>query len=121
MLDTHALLWWLAADARLSAMAREVIEHGSTAVLYSAASIWEIAIKRAAGKLTAPDDLVDAVEADGFVELPIAARHAAVAGALPLHHRDPFDRMIVAQALLEGLTVLTSDERIRGYGVPVIW
>jgi len=115
------LLWWLAADARLSPTARELIAGGTTPVLYSAASIWEIAIKRAGGKLIAPDDILDAVEADGFVELPIAARHAAIAGALPLHHRDPFDRMIIAQAQLEDLSVITADARIADYGVSVVW
>lgn len=98
-----------------------MIEEGSTPVLYSAASVWEIAIKRAAGRLTAPDDLLDALVADGFVELPIAARHAAAAGALPPRHGDPFDEMIVAQARLDGLTVITGDDRLRDYGVPVVW
>lgn len=111
----------MAADARLSSAARDLIADGATPIFYSAASVWEIAIKRAAGKLVAPEHIVEPIEADGFVELPISARHAAEAGALPLHHRDPFDRMIVAQARLEDLSVITGDARLVEYGVSVVW
>ncbi len=90
-------------------------------MIFSAASIWEIAIKRAQGKLDAPANLLDTMEQRGFVELPVLSRHALLAGALPPHHGDPFDRMIVAQAQSEGLTVVTRDERIAAYGVPVLW
>ena len=119
--DTHALLWWLADDPRLSAGAREVIAAGETPVYFSAASIWEAEIKAAAGKLTVPDELLDALDADGFVELPMAARHAREAARLPPLHRDPFDRMLVAQARAEGMTVITRDPKIKEYGATVLW
>ena len=97
------------------------MENPETSLFYSATSIWEIAIKRAQGKLKAPEDLLDTMEQRGFTELPVLSHHAIIAGALPPHHRDPFDRMIVAQAQSEGLTVVTRDERIAAYDVPVLW
>ncbi len=119
--DTHALLWWLADDPRLSHAAREFMAAGEVPVLFSAASVWEAEIKAAAGKLAVRDDLLEALEADGFVELPVAARHAREAARLPALHRDPFDRMLVAQARLERLTVITSDPKIAEYGADVLW
>jgi len=86
----------------------------------SAASIWEIALKRASGKLRAPDDLLDAIAAAGFETLAVTAGHAALAGALPPIHRDPFDRMLVAQARIESLTIVTRDQRLGMYGVDVL-
>ncbi len=90
-------------------------------MFFSAASIWEIAVKQAKGKLRVPRNLLDTMSQHGFVELPISARHAVIAGALPQHHGDPFDRMIVAQAQAEGLTVVTRDERIALYDISVLW
>lgn len=90
-------------------------------IFFSAASIWEISIKQASGKLDAPEDLLDTMEQRGFVELPVRSRHALTAGSLPPHHGDPFDRMIVAQAQSEGFTIVTRDERIAAYDVPVLW
>jgi PIN domain nuclease of toxin-antitoxin system len=119
--DTHALLWWLADDPRLSDRARGVIAAGDLPVHFSAASVWEAEIKATAGKLVLTDDLLEALEADRFVELPVTARHAREAARLPLLHRDPFDRMIAAQARVEGLTVITSDHRIAEYGALVLW
>jgi PIN domain nuclease of toxin-antitoxin system len=119
--DTHALLWWLADDPRLSEPARSLIAAGEVPVHFSAASVLEAEIKAAIGKLVVPDALLQALEADRFVELPIAARHASEAARLPLLHRDPFDRMIVAQARLEGLPVITADPKIAGYGAEVLW
>ena len=119
--DTHALLWWLADDDRLSERARDVIAAGEIPVVYSAASIWEAEIKAASGKLVVPEDLLDALDADGFVELPVAARHARDAARLPPLHRDPFDRMLVAQARLEGLVIITADSKIADYGADVLW
>jgi PIN domain nuclease of toxin-antitoxin system len=119
--DTHALLWWLADDPRLSTHAREVIAAGDVPVHFSAASVWEAEIKAASGKLVVPEDLLDALQADGFLEIAVAARHAREAARLPALHRDPFDRMLAAQARLEGLTVITRDPKIAEYGVPVIW
>jgi PIN domain nuclease of toxin-antitoxin system len=121
LLDTHALLWSVGDDRRLSPTVRELLGGGAVAAYVSAASIWEIAIKRAAGKLTAPENLLDEIERMSFVELGISFEHARAAGALPPHHRDPFDRMIVAQAQGEGFTVVTRDERIAAYDVPVLW
>jgi len=119
--DTHALLWWLSDDPRLSEHARDVMATGDMPVRFSAASVWEAEIKAAAGKLVIRDDLLDALVADRFIELPVAARHAVEAARLPLLHRDPFDRMIVAQARLERLAVITSDPKIADYGVDVLW
>ena len=119
--DTHALLWWLADDPRLSARAREVIEAGAVPVHFSAASVWAAEIKAASGKLIVPEDLLDALGADGFLEIAVVARHAREAARLPALHRDPFDRMLVAQARLEGLAVVTRDPKIAEYGVPVFW
>jgi PIN domain nuclease of toxin-antitoxin system len=97
------------------------MEDPDVAVFFSAASIWEIAIKRASGKLNVPEDLLDTMEQRGFIELPVLSRHAILAGALPSHHGDPFDRMLVAQAQSEGFTIVTRDERIAAYDVPVLW
>jgi len=119
--DTHALLWWLADDARLSDGARDVIAAGAVAVHFSAASVWEAEIKAAAGKLAVPAGLLDALEADGFVELAVTARHAREAARLPLLHRDPFDRMLVAQSRLERMTVITADAKLAAYGASVLW
>lgn len=119
--DTHTLLWWLADDARLSERAHGLICAGDVPVCFSAASVWEAEIKAAIGKLVAPDDLLQAFVDDRFVELPISARHAREAERLPLLHRDPFDRMLVAQAHLEGLTIITADAKIAAYGAEVAW
>jgi PIN domain nuclease of toxin-antitoxin system len=121
LLDTHALLWSVGDDDRLSPATHEMLSAGVVPAYVSAASIWEIAIKQASGKLNAPENLMDKVAAARFIELGITFAHANVAGALPPHHRDPFDRMIVAQAQSEGLTVVTRDERIAAYDVPVLW
>lgn len=121
LLDTHTLLWGLGDVDRLSPSAREVLSAGEMPAYVSAASVWEIAIKRASGKLQAPDDLLARIAAARFDELMVDFRHATVAGALPPHHGDPFDRMIVAQAQCQGLTVVTSDKQIAAYDVPVLW
>jgi PIN domain nuclease of toxin-antitoxin system len=119
--DTHALLWWLSDDQRLSERARALIAAAETPVMFSAASIWEAEIKVSSGKLVVPDEWLAALEADRFLELPIAARHAREAARLPLLHRDPFDRMLVAQARLERLVVITADPKIADYGADVLW
>jgi PIN domain nuclease of toxin-antitoxin system len=121
LLDTHALLWSIGDADRLSPKVLDVISSGLTPAYVSAASMWEIAIKRASGKLVAPDDLLEKVAAASFGELSVTFEHAAVAGALPPHHRDPFDRMLVAQAQVEGLTLVTSDARVARYDVQVMW
>jgi PIN domain nuclease of toxin-antitoxin system len=119
LLDTHALLWWL-ADEGLNAEAREAITDPANLVAVSAASAWEISIKKALGKLAAPDDLEQQVQTGGFVSLPISIAHAIAAGRLPRHHDDPFDRMLIAQALAEGLTIVTRDKRFDDYGVALL-
>jgi len=121
LVDTHALLWWLADDPSLSPAAREAIANPTSEPLVSAASVWEIAIKRSLGKLTAPDDLPDRIADEGFTWLPITAQHAWQVRDLPIHHGDPFDRILVAQAVIEGLPIVTTDARFGEYGVDVRW
>jgi PIN domain nuclease of toxin-antitoxin system len=121
LLDTHTLLWALGEVDRLSPAAHDVLSAGEVSAYVSAASIWEIAIKRASGKLQAPEDLLERIAEASFNELAVSFEHAVSAGALPRHHGDPFDRMIVAQAQSEKLTVVTRDERIARYDVPVLW
>lgn len=120
LLDTHALLWWLADDRELSREASSAISDARNEVFVSAATAWEIAIKRAMGKLAAPANLLAAIAAGGFQELPITLAHALAAGELPPHHADPFDRMLVAQAKLEGLTLVTRDQRLAAYQIPIV-
>jgi PIN domain nuclease of toxin-antitoxin system len=120
LLDTHALLWWLADDPELSEEARRLVADPDNLVAVSAASAWEMSIKTALGKLEAPDDLAAELEANRFLPLPIAIDHALHAGRLPRHHRDPFDRMLVAQAELESLAIVTRDVSFEPYAVPTI-
>ena len=117
LLDTHVLLWWLADDRRLGADHRALIADASNTVLVSAMTVAEIAIKASLGKLDAPDDLLPTLQAGGFDELSFDSRHAEVLRTLPWHHRDPFDRMLIAQAISEQLTVLTADPHFAAYGV----
>ena len=119
LVDTHVVLWWLADDPTLSEEVKERLDHDPD-VFVSSATIWEVAIKQAAGKLTGPADLPERVRDSGFRELPIAAEHAIVAGRLPPIHRDPFDRMLVAQARCEDLTLVTRDAEIRKYDVSLL-
>jgi PIN domain nuclease of toxin-antitoxin system len=122
--DSHVLLWVLLRPGELDRRAARSLAAASNDVLASAVSLWEIAIKAAMGKLRLPGPpaewLPEALERTGIETLPIEGGHALAAGALPPHHRDPFDRMIVAQALLERLTVVTRDPRFAQYGVAVL-
>jgi PIN domain nuclease of toxin-antitoxin system len=120
LLDTHALLWWLTRDAKLSPAARAAIADPDSEVAVSAASAWEMAIKSALGKLKAPADLGAQLARHQFTPLAITVVHALEAGALPRHHDDPFDRMLVAQARIEGLTLVTRDAWAVRYGVPTL-
>jgi PIN domain nuclease of toxin-antitoxin system len=121
LLDTHAWLWWLGDDRRLGRRARQVLANPRSEVWVSAASSWEIAIKEALGKLRLQKaDLEAEISANGFLELPIRTRHALVAGRLAPVHEDPFDRMLVAQAQVEELSVVTSDPVFERYGVTVL-
>jgi PIN domain nuclease of toxin-antitoxin system len=120
LVDTQAVIWWLGADARLTPTARAAIARAGFEAGVSAASIWEASIKRSAGRLSGPD-LLAAVTAAGLPFLRIDERHAKLAGELPPIHRDPFDRMLVAQSMIEQLVIVTSDAEIPRYGVPVVW
>ncbi len=117
LLDTHVLLWWLANDPALLASARTAIAAADTDVFVSAASAWEMSIKTALGKLDAPADLEHQLDLNRFEPLSITVAHAYAAGALPRHHDDPFDRLLVAQAQAEDLVVVTRDRRFDLYGV----
>jgi len=120
LLDTSVLLWWLDGGGRLSPAARAAIADGRRAVSVSCVSIWEIVIKQALGKIEVPPEFQLVVADEGFRRLPISPEHAFAVAELPDHHRDPFDRMLVAQCRLEGLTLVTADARIKRYDVPVI-
>lgn len=117
LLDTHVLLWWLADDPRLTPAMRGAIADPSTSVMVSAVSAWEMAIKAAAGKLTVPDGLPQELERHGFDELPVTVEDGLAAGALPRHHSDPFDRMLIAQAARRRFTLVTADRRFAEYDV----
>lgn len=124
LLDTHALLWWLLDDPAMPAAPRRAIERAE-AVFVSAASVWEVAIKQRLGKL--PELAIAATELPGlirdsrFLPLPIDERHAAAVVSLPLHHRDPFDHLLIAQASIEQLTLVSRDRRFADYGVKLRW
>lgn len=120
LLDTHIFLWWLADSRRLSDEIRTRVADPETAIFVSAASIWEVGIKRAVGKLEAPAEMACYVEEEGFRGLPIGLRHAEIAAGLPLHHRDPFDRMLIAQGLADDLAIVTADGRFEPYGVKLL-
>jgi len=120
LLDTHVFLWAIGGSRSLKAAARRVMEEADQ-VYVSAASIWEIAIKRRLGKIEAnTSDLVKAIEASGFLELPVRGMHAAGVAALPLHHTDPFDRLLIAQAVAEPLKLLTVDKVLAKYSDLVV-
>jgi PIN domain nuclease of toxin-antitoxin system len=125
LLDTHALLWWLADDARLSMPARNAIADPERTVYSSPASAWEIATKHRIGRLPEARDLLadfsGILVRAGFEELPITTKHAVLAGTLPGPHRDPFDRMLAAQALCESLEVVTADDAIGVLGARCLW
>jgi PIN domain nuclease of toxin-antitoxin system len=114
------LLWWLMADRTLARDTHKALADPESAVFVSAASAWEISIKKALGKLEAPDDLVNQLERHRFEPLSVSVAHALAAAALPRLHDDPFDRMLIAQARLEGLTIVTRDPRFERYGVATL-
>jgi PIN domain nuclease of toxin-antitoxin system len=120
LLDTHALLWWLDANPTLSEKAKSTIADGNNLVFVSAAVIWEIRIKQALGKLEIPSNFRKVLDEQPFEMLPITAEHAHAVGDLPAHHRDPFDRMLIAQATVERLTIVTRNTIIKEYKIPII-
>ncbi len=122
LLDTHALLWWAADDKRLKPPERDAVGHEDSIVWVSAASIWEISIKRRLGRIElTSDDLERELARSNFLELPIVWRHAEAAGSLPRHHEDPFDRMLICQAIEHEMLLTTSDVRILEYPVKTFW
>jgi PIN domain nuclease of toxin-antitoxin system len=118
LLDTHVVLWWLADDPTLAIEIKELLDAEPDCYV-SAATLWEVSIKQSLGKL-APQDLAERVRDAGFRDLPITLGHAMAAGRLPPIHRDPFDRMLVAQARIEDLTIVTRDEDIHKYEVTLL-
>ena len=119
LLDTHILLWWLAESPKLSKTIKARIADAEN-VYVSAASVWEMAIKTAIGKLDAPDDLEEQLQRHRFEQMPVSVSHALAVAKLPRHHSDPFDRMLVAQASFESLTLVTADPQLAVYGVPIL-
>lgn len=125
LLDTHALLWWLAGDDQLTLKARQAIADRRHEIIVSAASAWEVTTKHRLGKLPGAGplavDFAREIRAQGFTALPIELSHAQVAGAIPGGHRDPFDRMLIAQARAEHLAIVSNESLFDDYGVTRIW
>jgi PIN domain nuclease of toxin-antitoxin system len=120
LLDTHVVLWWLDDAPQLSRRHRDIVSDTDNICFVSSATVWEISIKKSLGKLSIPDDYLDILESQGIFELSVSWVHAAGVAKLPLHHRDPFDRMLVSQALNENLTILTVDNRLKVYGAVIL-
>ncbi len=125
LLDTHAFLWWLDGDERLSLTARDLIADERNIILFSAASAWEITTKVRIGKLPGAievaDNLANSLLQQGFTELPITVNHAQRAGALPGLHKDPFDRMLIAQAHAENISLISNEKLFDQYAIQRIW
>lgn len=125
LLDTHALLWWLVDDRHLPRTAHDAIADGSNSIFVSAASAWEITTKHRIGKLTGASEIVadfdTVILGEGFRELSISVKHGRAAGMLPSLHRDPFDRMLIAQAMIEGMILVSNEQLFDSYGVPRLW
>ena len=121
LFDTHAFLWWMDRDdSRLPAGLFDKIQSAESEVYLSVIVAWEMAIKTSMGKLQSPHDVESAADHYGFEILPVLLPHATAVRDLPLHHRDPFDRMLIAQAQVEGLTLITTDPHMRRYDVPIL-
>jgi PIN domain nuclease of toxin-antitoxin system len=121
LLDTHAALWFLSGDERLGQSAKRQLTDDTNRVLLSAAVVWEVAIKRSLRKLVVPEEYLSLLLGAGVQALAVNIDHAAAVEGLPWHHRDPFDRMLVAQASIEGAALVSQDEAFRPYGVTLIW
>jgi PIN domain nuclease of toxin-antitoxin system len=120
LLDTHTLLWWLTNNPTLAVQAKNAIADPDNLVFVSAASAWEIAIKKSLGKLQAPDDLAAQIKAKNFIPLAISVEHAVMVEQLPMHHQDPFDRILIAQGMYEQLVIITRDRQFDFYQVNTI-
>ena len=121
LLDTHAALWFLGGDDRLGEAAMRELTDDTNLVLLSAAVAWEVAIKRSLGKLVVADEYLSLLLGAGVQALPVSVEHAAAVERLPWHHRDPFDRMLVAQASVERAAIVSRDDVLRAYGVTLVW
>ena len=121
LLDTHVLLSLFSSDDRISPAGLAAMERADAELIVSAVSVWEIAIKRSIGKLEAPENVIERIDEAGGRILTITPQHAHATGELPLYHRDPFDRLLIAQAQLEGCTIVTGDSAFSAYDVPVVW
>jgi len=121
LLDTHAALWFLSGDERLGEGAKRHLLDETNRVLLSAAVVWEVALKRSLGKLAVPDEYLALLLGAGVQALPVSLAHAAAIAELPWHHRDPFDRMLVAQAAIEQAALVSRDDELRAYGVTLVW
>lgn len=121
LLDTHAALWWLGDDERLGPASTDLIGDSSNDVLLSAAVVWEVAIKRSLGKLKAPDGFASTLIGAGAHALPVTIAHAEAVEALAWHHRDPFDRILIAQAATEQAILVSNDQALLPYGLPLVW
>lgn len=120
LLDTHVLLWWLSEPAKLTAAARDAIADGTHSVYLSSAAVWEMAIKKALGRLEYPGNLAEVLQKDHIETLPIGISHALAVADLPTHHQDPFDRMQIVQARVENLVILTRDPMFEKYDVRIL-
>jgi len=121
IMDTHAALWFVTSSRRLSERVRAQIRAGDNEVLLSAVVVWEVSVKRSLGKLDAPADLAGTLESRGARRLDVTLEHAAEVERLPWHHRDPFDRLLIAQAQVERAVLATTDGALAPYGVPILW
>jgi PIN domain nuclease of toxin-antitoxin system len=121
LIDTHVLIWWREDSPRVSARVRQEITDPTNEICVSVVSLWEIVLKRSSGRLQFPDDLEQVVREESFTLVPIDYRHLRTAEGLAWFHRDPFDRMMIAQALAEGIPIATADRHFAAYGVQVVW
>lgn len=120
LLDTHIILWWLMEDKRLTPNLFDAIADPENMIYISAASVWEITIKKQLGKLKCPDNLIEVIAQSDFIELPINFKHSETIAKLPEHHKDPFDRMLIAQAYCEQLILLSNDTKMLNYNIPIM-
>jgi PIN domain nuclease of toxin-antitoxin system len=120
LLDTHTLIWWLEGSKEIGKSVATVLRSAENVKFISVVSIWEMRLKASLKKLDLPKNFRAVLDEQPIEQLPVLVDHAHAFGELPLHHRDPFDRMLVAQAIVEGLTLVTRDERINAYGIPIL-